>query len=581
MFKKAVNKNYLVLVLLVFFASAGMIQAADLNILPVSGKFGRSQEFNVDIKLNSGGQSINAAQAKIKFNPAVLEVKSVSKEGSVFNFWLEGPEFSNTAGELKFIGGTPNGVSGASLEVLKIQFIAKSIGSSEVSFIDAAITAADGSGNNVLLSSNGASFNVVSAATAPVSSENISVAVPVQITRKPAEATGLPVMPNIAVSLYPDQNRWYNLTAPFLASWELPADISGVVTAFNGNPNFEPSPRSEGLFDSKTFPATWQDGIYYLHVRFQNNRGWGKTAHHKIQIDTQPPLPFEIEVRTGLSSDHPSPLLAFKAGDALSGVDRYMIVIGSEEPLFSADPEYSIPTHPPGKYIISVRALDKADNSLESSVEVEILPIDSPVVLSVTEMVIKGTDDILRVKGTAIPDSAVILTIQDEKKILVFQVEVKVLPTGEWLFQLDEELRSGDYFVIARTKDQRGAISFSTYPKVIKVRDKPVISLFGLNITFKHLVWILLAATVLIGGWFWRKINVHILKTQRTSVFVVRDLKIMLDLIKKELNKMSSMTEKNIPVKNKNIEYSNSIKKIADSLDKIDRYVKQDIEKLD
>lgn len=580
MFKRGIIKNYLTPVLLLFFASAGMAQAADFNLFPASGKFGLAQEFNVDIKLDSGGQSINAAQAKIKYNPAVLEVKSVSKEGSVFNFWLEGPEFSNTVGEIKFIGGTPNGVSGASLEVLKIQFIAKSIGLSEVSFIDAAITAADGSGNNVLSSSNGASFNVISVTTISAAPENTSVAVPVQIIRKPAEATGLPIMPNITVSLYPDQNRWYNLTAPFLASWELPADISGIAMAVNNNPNFDPSPKSEGLFDSKTFPAIWQDGIHYLHIRFQNNKGWGKTAHHKIQIDTQPPLPFIIDVKTGLISDHPSPLLVFNAGDALSGIDRYMIVVGSEEPLFSVDPEYSIPPHPPGKYIIQVKALDKAENSLESSVEVEILPIDSPVTLSVTETVIKGTDDILRVKGTAIPDSAVILTIQDEKKILVFQGEVEVLPTGEWLFQLDGELRSGDYFVIARTKDQRGAISFSTYPKIIKVRDKPVVSLFGLNITFKHLVWILLLAVALIIGWFWRKITVHVFKTQRTSVFVARDLKLMLDLIKKELNKMSSMIEKNAPVKNKNIEYSNSIKKITDSLDKIDRYVEKDIEKL-
>ena len=119
MFKRVIVKNYLASILLVFFASAGLAQAADFNILPAGGKLGLSQEFNVDIKINSGEQSINASQAKIKYNPAVLEVKSISKDGSGFNFWLEGPEFSNTAGEIKFIGGTPNGVSGASLEVLK------------------------------------------------------------------------------------------------------------------------------------------------------------------------------------------------------------------------------------------------------------------------------------------------------------------------------------------------------------------------------------------------------------------------------------------------------------------------------
>ncbi|MDP3696714.1 MAG: hypothetical protein Q8R55_01645, partial [Candidatus Taylorbacteria bacterium] len=246
-----------------------------------------------------------------------------------------------------------------------------------------------------------------------------------------------------------------------------------------------------------------------------------------------------------------------------------------------ADPEYSVPPHSPGKYMINVRALDKADNSVESNVEVEILPIDSPVILSVTGTVIKGTDDVLRVKGTATPDSAVILTIEDGKKILVFQNEVEVLPTGEWLFQLERELKSGDYFVTARTKDKRGAISFPAEPKKVKFQDKPVISLFGLNITFKHLVWILLAAIASIVGYFWRKIAAHILKTGKTAVYIGRDLRNILELIKAELNKVELITnKKKMPPENKNVEYLNSFKRISGEIDKIDKYIKKDIEEM-
>ena len=115
------------------------VSAADFNISPVMGQFGLKQESSVNIKIDTADDSINAAQAKIKFNPGVLEVKSISKDGSIFNFWLQEPEFSNTEGMIEFIGGTTSGVSGASLQVLKINFIAKGIGLSEFSFTDGAV----------------------------------------------------------------------------------------------------------------------------------------------------------------------------------------------------------------------------------------------------------------------------------------------------------------------------------------------------------------------------------------------------------------------------------------------------------
>ena len=103
----------------------GFVQAADFNIAPTTGNLGLRQEFSVNIKINTGDDSINAAQAKIKFNPDILEVEGISKDGSTFNFWLQEPKFSNTDGTIEFIGGTTSGVSGASLQVLKIKLATK------------------------------------------------------------------------------------------------------------------------------------------------------------------------------------------------------------------------------------------------------------------------------------------------------------------------------------------------------------------------------------------------------------------------------------------------------------------------
>ena len=86
------------------------LYGAEFNALPSVGKFGLKQEFAIDIKIDSAGQSVNAAQAKLQFSPQILEVKSISKEGSVFNFWLQEPVFSNAEGKIEFIGGQVNGL---------------------------------------------------------------------------------------------------------------------------------------------------------------------------------------------------------------------------------------------------------------------------------------------------------------------------------------------------------------------------------------------------------------------------------------------------------------------------------------
>ena len=119
-----------ILIISIFFTllSVGFVQAADFNATPPTGQFSLKQEFSVNIKVDASDESINAAQAKIKFSPDILEVKSISKEGSIFNFWLQEPEFSNMDGTIEFIGGALNGVSGASLQVLKINFISKGVG---------------------------------------------------------------------------------------------------------------------------------------------------------------------------------------------------------------------------------------------------------------------------------------------------------------------------------------------------------------------------------------------------------------------------------------------------------------------
>ncbi len=111
------KKIGIVIVLSFVFGLTSVASAADFNLAPASGTLGLNQEFSVHLHINSGEAVVNAAQATLTFPSNIVQVQSISKDSSIFNFWLQEPEFSNDAGTISFIGGTPNGVRGSSLQV--------------------------------------------------------------------------------------------------------------------------------------------------------------------------------------------------------------------------------------------------------------------------------------------------------------------------------------------------------------------------------------------------------------------------------------------------------------------------------
>lgn len=671
-----------------FCALSASASAADIQVVPAGGVFGVKKDFTVDVRVSSPDESMNAAQGKLQFDPAILQVKSISKDGSIFSFWLQEPVFSNTVGTLEFIGGSPNGLSGGSLKILSITFTTKAIGESGVLFTNASITAADGSGTDIVQNSTGGNFSVTSAAgTAPVTTTPIVPAPAGQPTptatpvgRQPVRATGLPITPVIAVPLYPDQSVWYSQVSDFATLWDLPDDVSDVVVVMNQNPNYIAPPalaNISGACCGVNFPALTTDGTYFVHVRFKNNIGWGTTAHYRINLDTQPPLPFTITVDTGMANDNPTPLLSFQTGDALSGVVSYVIQIGDEPPIIhtpdelrgtggadvshtklrvletgigylnirsqpstgsmlvgralpgssyeytdqrdgwyrivstelsdgagwvlgtytellqsggTRDPlapvsgssllQYRLAAHAPGTYPIAIKAVDRAGNSVEARTEIDILPIDAPLITTVTNRIILGTDDVLALKGTALPDIDVLVTIEDKSHFLVAESSVRSNANGEWEFSLNRDLRRGTYLVTVQGRDVRGAVSVPTQPIAVSVRDKPLIVLFGLEITLRTLLIIVVALLIGLAGYYWRATIVRLVRNQRESVIIGRDISNAFDQVRTMLGTFSGNFEKLKPSKEQKVEYESFVKKVSKSLDKVEKYVKPDVERL-
>lgn len=669
------RKITVALSLVLVFGLTSVVFAADFNLSPSSGTLGINQDIEVRLRIDTAGESINAAQATMLFPANLLQVKSISKEGSIFNFWLQDPTFSNDAGTISFIGGTPSGVSGSSLQVITIIFTTKGVGSAAISFSDGAITAADGTGTNVLGALNGAIFSVSSTVSVPPPTPAapvapITIATPVPIVREAISAPGLPSTPVISVPLYPDPDRWYSLISNFTTNWQLPSDVSGVATALNQNPSYTVPGESEGLFNSKQFPSFQEDGINYLHVRFKNNKGWGATAHYRIAIDTQPPLAFTIQIEGGPSTDNPRPKLLFQTGDALSGIDTYLVQINQDQPI-SVSPmltgeeteeveeeiamimisdggisflnvragpgtgndivtkvfpreeyevtdsqsgwfkillnggtegwvfgdyvtqtsgdgqqrvtletafisEYELPPLLPGQYLVKIRAVDKAGNGVENSIELEVLPIDSPTIDFYTERVIQKLE-VVNVRGSAIPNTEVIITMLDEEDILVLENTVPVNELGIWNFTLERILRKETYSITAKTRDERGAISFPTDPIKIKVADKPLIVIGNIEFSLKNLVFIGIALLIAVAVFFWRDTIKRALSLQRKSVIAAKDLRNLVDGLKE--GAISLQTEMRKTRMNR-AQASNALNKVVKKLNQIDRYVIKDIEEI-
>ena len=582
---RKLNKVFIFLAVIfsVFLFGHGAL-AAKFYISPQSGAQALNKTFTVDIKIDSQGDGINAAQAKVIFPADKLEIKTVDKTGSVFGFWPEEPTFSNENGVVNFIGGTVNGVSGASLQILRIVFNAKSVGETPISLDEGAITIDDGTGTNILTEIVGANYRISVTVAAPLPAPEIPSGVqptlplpgepippPVIIEREPELAKGLPEAPNVFVPLYPDPNSWYNITTPFNATWSLPLDITDVSTTIDINPNFQPQ-KSEKLFDNKIFNSL-PEGVSYLHVRFKNKIGWGPAAHYRLAVDTAPPAPFIIESSDGFQTDNPMPLLQFGTSDALSGISHYLVKIGDAEAFEWKNGQLRTPLQSPGTHRVSVKALDLAGNGASMSVNLEILAIGSPAITFTTEKLFFGTEEGVMVRGTALPNIDVRVFIEKEIGGIVAEYLARSNKDGNWDVTIYEPLGIGSYVVLAQARDLRGGLSLVVKSdKVVKVKSQPIIKLGAIEIGSGGSAVILLI--ILVGGfgagyWYFRERQ----KTLRARVAITsRDYAQLYKLINSDIEKLTKDFDKMNETEKKFI-----LDRAKENIQKIEKYLLEEV----
>lgn len=555
--------------MLLLFAAIDIASAATLNLATEKDAFAIGDQFTVDVKADSEGAGINAAQGTVQIAKDVLEIVSVDKSGSVFNFWLSEPTFSNETGQVNFVGGSTSGFSGKSLQIVKITFKVKGSGKTDIVFTDGAVTASDGSGTNVLSSMKGLSITSV-----PKTELETIIPKPTQITRPTERAERLPARPEIQVTGYRDPEVWYNFSNRFSASWQLPSDITDVATAINKDPSYAPT-RSEGLFDNKIFPRVGE-GVSYLHIRFGNNIGWGPTLHYRLAIDTTPPPAFQARIREGESTDIPTPTIDYSASDGLSGLKRYFIQLnGGGQQTIEKGP-YKMELQKPGKYLVKIGAEDNAGNIVESILNLEIKPIEAPRITSITKDVFVGEGN-LDVLGTALSDITLQIAVKTEEGQVEQSTEARSDAHGSWSTRFDKPLKKGGYIIEVVARDARGASSYPVVSDVFKVRPRPALVLGSLEVT-QFWFFILLVLGLIgsfVAGWFIVKFE----REQRSRKIVIcqRDVTNMLAIIKKDIDRILEKYSDDKIDETEIAEIRHLAKKVSEYIEKSGKYCIQSI----
>lgn len=555
---------------LLLFTAINSASAATLNLTTDKDAFAIGDQFTVNVKIDSEDTGINAAQGTIQIAKDVLEIVSVDKTGSVFNFWLTEPTFSNESGQVNFIGGSTIGFSGKSLQILKITCKVRGSGKTDIVFTDGAVTASDGSGTNVLSSMKGLSIVSV-----PKTELETIISKPTQITRPAERAERVPTRPAVSVAGYRDPDVWYNFSNRFSASWQLPGDITDVATAINKDPSYAPIV-SEGLFDNKIFTSP-EEGISYLHIRFKNNIGWGPTLHHRLAIDTTPPPAFQAKIQEGTKTDNPTPTVEYSASDGLSGVKRYFIQQkGSVQKTIGEGP-YIMEPMKPGKYLIKLGAEDNAGNVAESMLDLEIMPIEAPIITSLITTDVFVGEGRLDVIGTALPDSVLQIELKTKEEQIEQLIEVRPDKHGSWATRFDKPLKKGAYVIEIIARDARGASSYPVTSDTFRVRPRPALVLGRVEITqfwfFTFLTLLLLGG--FIAGWLFVKFE----REQRARKIVIcqRDISNILAMVKKDIDRiLEKYTDDKID-ETEVSEIRHIAKKASDNIEKSGKYCMQSI----
>ncbi len=332
-------------------ASPAAAESPQVNLFfsPATQTVIEGSTFEMSLYIDTNGASMSTMELLVKFPPQLMEVVSPSAGQSLIQLWLQPPTYSNVDGTARFVGLIPNGIVTESGLVTTMTFKALATGKADVSLLSGSqVLANDGLGTVAQTSFGRASYT---------------------ITAKP------PAGVRVFSATHPFETDWYKERNTVIG-WDQDQNVDGFSFAIDTEPSTVPDETSEGLMTSTGYEGL-SDGLHYFHIRASKQGVWGPTSHFLIRIDTLQPADFKpdlVEVNDGGQTRR---LVSFITTDSLSSVDHYEVgVIDKTEspdlsPVFvQAESPYQFTSDPTHHYRVIVRAVDRAGNLRDASVEI-------------------------------------------------------------------------------------------------------------------------------------------------------------------------------------------------------------------
>jgi hypothetical protein len=169
-------------------------------------------------------------------------------------------------------------------------------------------------------------------------------------------------------------DTWYATTTA-LFTWENAIDVTSVRVLLDQASSTIPTVTTEPAISDKEY-TDLKPGENWFHVRLKNEAGWVEVTHRRALVDIAPPEPFTVTATPDAVTPDAA-VVQFTTTDALSGLDRYEIVVegGDTKKLKATDVPasgYILSGLSAGVHTFKVFAYDKAGNKQESAGNVSV-----------------------------------------------------------------------------------------------------------------------------------------------------------------------------------------------------------------
>lgn len=322
--------------------------AGALLISPNGGTFTVGSTFDVQLILDTEGESVNALDVDLQFPPDKLQLVSPNTSVSVISLWTSQPQFNNQTGRVRLQGGIPRGINVKSALVATLTFRVKSIGTAIVRFTDQSrVLLNDGLGTDDLNREENAVYELV---------------------------LPPPAGPTVISETHPDQSEWYS-NSNVVFKWAVDDPVQNYSYVYDTEPVTNPDDSPDGTRTTVVYKNV-PEGKHYFHIKALRGGAWGGVTHFGTKIDTEAPAQFPLEILPGKRTNARDIVVKFLTTDTLSGIDHYELKFVpltptsdgdvGDQPLFiEAQSPYIAPELAEGAYDIFVRAFDHAGNYRE------------------------------------------------------------------------------------------------------------------------------------------------------------------------------------------------------------------------